>query len=556
MGDTDGEIEALWAASEASEELGAHADVIRYGTDLLRLTGDEAPTGERAILLARLGVSWFAIGDPREAFDHLIQGLELAEEAGDERLVARLSNRLGFVHRDQKNFDQALVLFSRGASIARELGDSRLLASSLNELGNVRSSLGQPEEALQLKEEAFQIATGIGDAELMAFCQNDVGVILAGRGRHEEALRRFEQARDLLQQVGKEREIVISLNNVAEEMVEVGRPEEAAGIAREAASRARAAGLRGPLAGALEVLARAEAASGLFKTAFEALLEAHDLQALQFDESAATRIADLQLRYDFEKQERQIRDLESANEISALHLSRERLLRYAAATVLLMLGVFAVFVYNRYKASLAARGALVAAHAEIQAKNEALEDANRRLAEAALTDALTGLLNRRGLLERIEAEQARACRNQRPFSMVLGDIDGFKSINDSHGHSAGDSVLTGLAQIMDAALRGQDAAARWGGEEFMVLLPETDTEGAMFVAEKMRRCIQDHPFEYRGERIVVTMTFGVCGWDPAMTVDECVRLVDEALYKGKRTGKNCVASAAAVGPCAGSERAG
>jgi diguanylate cyclase (GGDEF)-like protein len=543
--DSAGERAALESASRAANRLGRYADVIRHGTDLLRLQTAQAPAAKRADTLATVGNAWYMLSDHEKALDHLIRALALAEAARDKRLMARITTGIGFVHRDQKNHEKAIELFTRSAAVSEEIGDLSFLAASLNELGNVRSTLGQHDEALALKQRALEVARNGRFEQMEAFCLNDIGEVLSRMGRHQDALSRFEQAEELLSGAGREREVSFIHMNQASEMTHLGRVEEAAGLARRVIGHARAGGFVDLLEGALGVLARAEAASGRPAEAYVALQEAHELRGRLFDERGAKRIAEQQIRFDFERKERQIRELENTNAIHALRHSRERILRYATVAGLALLGILAFLVHNRYRLSVRARRALQAAHDEIQVKNGELEEANGRLAEAALTDALTGLLNRRGLQDRIELERVRSLRSGRPFSILLGDIDLFKSINDRWGHQAGDLVLAGVARVMGNAVRRQDATARWGGEEFMLLLPETDEAGAAIVAEKVRVLIQEHGFSFDGERIPVTMTFGVCGWDPSLAIEECTRLADEALYAGKSAGRNRVVTAPA-----------
>jgi diguanylate cyclase (GGDEF)-like protein len=163
-----------------------------------------------------------------------------------------------------------------------------------------------------------------------------------------------------------------------------------------------------------------------------------------------------------------------------------------------------------------------------------------KMKELAMTDALTTLANRRQMIATLELERARYERNGRSFGVIIADIDDFKRINDSLGHECGDRVLVDLAATMRTALRAQDRIARWGGEEFLILLPETDRSGAEIVAEKLRGAIEDSSFTFKGDRWPVTMTFGVATLERPITIDECVRRADEALYQGKAKGKNCV----------------
>jgi diguanylate cyclase (GGDEF)-like protein len=171
-----------------------------------------------------------------------------------------------------------------------------------------------------------------------------------------------------------------------------------------------------------------------------------------------------------------------------------------------------------------------AASVEVEAEMQAL----------AMTDALTKLPNRRHMRDLLDRACAQFARSQAAFGVVMGDIDGFKQINDTRGHECGDHVLRTLATTLRARLRTQDVAARWGGEEFIFLLPQTDLAGAAALAEKLRDAIANEAIVFRNEPVRVTMTFGVSAFADRRSVDDCVRLADAALYAGKGEGKNRV----------------
>jgi diguanylate cyclase (GGDEF)-like protein len=157
-----------------------------------------------------------------------------------------------------------------------------------------------------------------------------------------------------------------------------------------------------------------------------------------------------------------------------------------------------------------------------------------------MTDALTRLPNRRRMRELLEAERVRCARDGRPFAVVLGDIDGFKLINDTRGHDCGDHVLAEVAGVLRGVLRGQDAIARWGGEEFLFLLPDTDLRGAAIVAEKLRAALESACLTFAERRVPVAMTFGVAVCTRGTSVQDAIGRADRALYVGKHAGKNQV----------------
>lgn len=154
-------------------------------------------------------------------------------------------------------------------------------------------------------------------------------------------------------------------------------------------------------------------------------------------------------------------------------------------------------------------------------------------------DPLTGLLNRRRLIEKLEEEALRCRRTGGSWAAIMLDVDHFKTFNDSWGHECGDLVLVSLARIMTESVRATDSVGRWGGEEFLVLLPETDREGGRELAEKIRKRIETLELEYQGRTVQVRVSAGVAATlTPDEGVDLCVRRADGALLSAKAEGRN------------------
>ncbi len=195
---------------------------------------------------------------------------------------------------------------------------------------------------------------------------------------------------------------------------------------------------------------------------------------------------------------------------------------------------------ERHMETIKALASFIAIALNNSRQSEELKAKARELELASRTDPLTGLYNRRHLMEKIEEERVRYKRNGRPFSVIICDIDYFKKVNDVYGHDCGDAVLKSLSTLLSRHIRKQDCLGRWGGEEFLMLLPETTAEGATVLAEKLRKRIEDYEFTYAGIRIPLTMTFGVAQYNDDYGVDACIVGADSALYKGKSNGRNCV----------------
>ncbi len=173
-------------------------------------------------------------------------------------------------------------------------------------------------------------------------------------------------------------------------------------------------------------------------------------------------------------------------------------------------------------------------------KSEDLRQAAQKLEKLSKLDPLTGLYNRRHIIEQMEHERLRYLRYSTDFTTILIDIDDFKNVNDTYGHNCGDYVLVEVANRMSQMLRQQDCLSRWGGEEFLVMLPETNAEGAYILAERLRLAIQELDLSYNGATVQVTVTLGVCPFVNELTIEELIMRADRALYRGKRRGRNCV----------------
>lgn len=161
-----------------------------------------------------------------------------------------------------------------------------------------------------------------------------------------------------------------------------------------------------------------------------------------------------------------------------------------------------------------------------------------------IIDALTEIHNKRYLLEFLDRELSRSSRYARPLSLLLFDIDLFKSVNDELGHLGGDFTLRELAACVRAVIRKEELFARYGGEEFAVVLPETTMEGAVRVGERIRGLVENHSFQYEGKPYRVTISIGLANTtgESALTPMELIRAADEKLYQAKREGRNRLCS--------------
>jgi polar amino acid transport system substrate-binding protein len=188
----------------------------------------------------------------------------------------------------------------------------------------------------------------------------------------------------------------------------------------------------------------------------------------------------------------------------------------AGISVILFLFVYRYWVINRH--------------------NQELQQVNKKLEHLSHSDQLTGMPNRYYLHDAFQVELSRFNRYQHPFSIIMLDIDRFKRINDSYGHIVGDEVIKRMSRLLLQNIRENDEVGRWGGEEFLILCPETKPEGAQALAEHLRLLIQACDFAI--DDIHITASFGVAGYRSDEMIDDCIKRADEALYQAKHSGRN------------------
>lgn len=266
------------------------------------------------------------------------------------------------------------------------------------------------------------------------------------------------------------------------------------------------------------------------------------------------RISALKLRYGAEQKDKENTLLKKNNQIQKQTIRRQQIYGLAFFLMfLLLLGLIFVIQRSRKKQK-EVNLQLVVKNDEIKLKQKEIEEINSalytinleleakndNLYQLATTDSLTGIYNRAYLFQNLQVEFNRASRHQMDLSCILFDIDFFKNLNDIHGHLFGDSVLKQIADIIKQNLRQEDVFGRYGGEEFIIMLPNTSLREGLSVAEKLRVGVESYDFNHNELIIKITISFGVASLQDNLTdsFDTLIRYADRALYSAKRSGRN------------------
>ena len=532
--------EALRLADEYAD-LSQRADALNHLGSIARRRGDPVRAvelftqaleaartghsqGDIAMSLNNLGFVYSTdLADYELALDHHLKALAIRERLGDEADVALSLNNIGIVYSRLRDNDRALDYFRRALVLRRRLGTATRVAGTLHNIGDAHLERGDLEAALQAHQEALDIRTRVGDRSEMSLSRGALGAVYLAMNRLVDAGRELEQALTLGDAVGDKGLAVGNRLGLAAIDRKSGRPQRAVARAEEALAIANGMSARELQRRSLEELAAALEAAGRPAEALAAYRTFKRVSDEILDQGTARRVASLDKRYEIEKREREMERLVNTR-------SRQRDAA-AGAFVLLALGGFAVYSRKAFAARLAER--------------------------LSVTDALTGLKNRRYVHQTIGADVAGSLRRHRAalaaggaprdadLVFFLVDIDGFKSVNDAHGHAAGDLVLAAASRRLEAACRQSDVVARWGGEEFLVLARFTERTQAAAQAERLRRTIEEGPFILEdGRAISITCSIGFAAFpfarrEPeALGWEQIVAIADHAAYAAKRHGRN------------------
>jgi diguanylate cyclase (GGDEF)-like protein len=405
---------------------------------------------------------------------------------------------------------------------------------------------GSYSEALSLALEAERLAERLGSPPGAAYALLENGRAKLGLNKLAEARDALMRGAEVAERIGQRSTLARYRATLAEVAARQERPEEALALWQQALPEFKSGDDQPQLLDSYKLMVPLLREQGQEARALETAIESLTLQEQLAGLDMNRRVAVMESAYRAQQAERQIELLQRDLEIQALKLRQESLGRWLATFGVLSLLVIAGLLAFRYRESRRLGLQLAEANTELERNREALAQANvelekraEALAHAASIDPLTGIANRRAFVERFEVHWADAMSRHAPLSIALIDVDHFKRINDTQGHAVGDAVLCALAATLQGLLRAGTLLARWGGEEFVVLIPGANAQAAAGLAERLRAAVESLN---REDLPPITISIGVASLSgrtrlrPEGLFDEA----DGALYAAKTAGRNRV----------------
>lgn len=525
LGYREGKAAALFGLGEGARTSGEYRSALEYyatALSIFQTLGDYVQQGR---CFRRLGDVHFYISNLNLSLKYYLSALRIFEKAAEKdgssyiRInLGHLMATIGNVLKDSGDLEASLDYYNQCHTVYTREGFTAGIPGILYNTGNIYYSQGRLVDAENVYDQALAEAEANGDDYLVSMALNSLGAVFLARGDLGSAESFFTQSMNVAEQNGRKRGILAA----AVKLVELGRLKKNYSNALELSEKAeKLAKQLDDRRGHTDILKeRALIYRGMseHEKAMETILVFEKLRNELLSEKRTHELDILRIRYETETKEHKIE-----------LLRRERTIqrRMIAGSVigLALAGISLIQVYRnvRFRTRV----------------NKELANAYSRVEKLSQIDTLTGLANRRAMLESLESEQTRSSRTGRGFGLIMADIDDFKQVNDRYGHACGDAVLVEVSKRLRESLRTQDITSRWGGEEFLLLLPETSLHHAAQVADKIRKIMEGSPFKWNGTSIDLTMTFGVSsGGD--IPVYDAIQQSDDALYKGKRNGKNRV----------------
>ncbi len=444
------------------------------------------------LALASHSIGWAhqRLGNSDEAFDFLNRALKLYQESGNAEKEASVLTSLGTAYSSKGVHEQAMESFQHALLLQENQAVSRSKGVTLNNLASAQGMLGATAEAIASAQAGLVIFRALGLESLEAKGLDTLGKAYFAAGDYAHAEETFEECLAKSRKINSEyldMEVMLTLGKIYLEQNQVDRAREHFHKALQIADSRQSHGYRYKYH---EMLAGIYEAQGNLQEALLHLKEFHDALELSLAEATSYRVENLKILHQVEK---------TGKEAEVLWLSNRALER------------------------------------EI---DERLRE-RAELEKLATTDPLTGLYNRRHLFTLGEYELERSHKEGHPLSVLLLDIDHFKLVNDNFSHATGDQVLIEISRLLATNGRKGDVCCRYGGEEFVILLPYTQIASAQEVSERLRQVISNTPIRVGDDEIHITASLGVAQAGPGdADLAAVIARADQAMYRSKLVGRN------------------
>ncbi|HHO56755.1 MAG TPA: diguanylate cyclase [Trueperaceae bacterium] len=442
----------------------------------------------RAKAFHNLAVAYEGINDFDISLDYYLKAIEIYENANDTKNVYKALQNIGVIHYNLENYDEALNSLLKTVEIYKDSNDKNTRGLAFLNIGRSYHKLNDYKKALDYLEQSIIILEQAGNRPGLSDALAEIGLVYMD-------MKMFTEAKDYITKSIKSKKALNDAIGLASSHYFLGKlyfeqnqkPKalktllKALNLAQKAQAKLLTQDINKELANSYKIIKN-------YKKAYRHLSEHVKIRAELFERDSYNRTQTLLVRHKIAQDDK----------------DREIMRR------------------NR----------------ELQIANENLKILTQRLEKQTKEDSLTKLYNRRHFDNILEKEFKRSHRYQKPLAVMICDIDNFKQVNDKFSHSVGDQVLIQIAQIFKNNIRANDTIARFGGEEFIALFPESNADKALEICERLRISVEKHPWHKINPELKITISIGICDDKTLANGEAMISKADDALYEVKESGKN------------------
>ncbi len=476
------------------------------------------------------------LGRFESALDSVLKCLQYADQQPRHARQSRLRalNVLGTLYGIMKNHPRALAAIDEGLVLAKALDSRKMMALLYMSQGNIHSAMGHYQDSIASNERALKASRDAGFSRMESLILNNMSDGYLRQHAYVKAESLARQVLALARQRNAQGLASTAQSNIGFALIGQGRTTEGTAEVRAALKQFQAAGAIAGEEDTLGELGRIYEQKGLYRDALATVREQQLLSEQLFRADREKAVATLQEQFDAAQRQKQVELLAHDNSLKDAELRNQRQRQWVT-----VLG-----------AAVAAMGggAIFLLYRRVRAANTQLREANQQLEISAVRDPLTGLNNRRAFLELMARRNPNIPHGRRtedsPDGLMILDIDHFKTINDTLGHTGGDAVLVEIAKRLRGSVRDSDMVVRWGGEEFLIYSPKASVQHLQSLAQRVLKTVGQAPVLVGNRPTTVTVTAGFlllpfsdipeaeCNWEKAL------QIADSALYLGKVNGRN------------------
>jgi diguanylate cyclase (GGDEF)-like protein len=496
-----------------------------------------------AKLLDDQGNTAMVKGSYQEATQYFFRAINIHKDIDNKDGKAEINLDLGIVYSAMGELKLAEKYFLE-AIVVNPIGRESVLRNArvYFNLADLFSLSGDFDSAILYSKKSIEAASLYDDQRILTFAYLNLAEASIPVGNYAEARLAVNKCLEYTQKNNTPRLEIYSHLLDSRISIKYGELIEAETALLKSMTLAKKINAEESLLLVMKELSELYATLGDLAKAYKYLVQYDQLKDQIFNEESKRILFQEQEKHNSIEQQKTIIKLENEKLVASLQASKDKVRSFIFVSCILLLLITLVFLFLRYRHNLKT--------AEVINKtNNELKQAYIEIENIALTDSLTLLKNRRAIVKNIQDHYLQFKRHKRDFCVILIDIDFFKQFNDTYGHHCGDVVLKEVAQCIKATARESDEVARWGGEEFLVFLPDTSLENGKLAAERTRQAVEALNIDYvqpdntGSQKLKLTITLGVTNiWNDDTSSDSIIVRADKALYQGKKQGRNCIVS--------------